>query len=628
MIVLPMRILLILLLLRAFFNPVFSQNNLHKVPPSAELASFQPQKDRIRLLVKFSHQFIRDIEGSRIYFRQGFQPASADLAFLSSFRYTQVIPYSADEKRQMREGAEMQPRGKNRFNAYNFRGMAYVEAANVPVFDELSRIKVRFEQLPFVEYAEIENEDPAPPPSQTPDFSNSQHYRSGYLGGNIIGINMEYAWAKGIKGRGVKIADIEWSYDFEHEDLRSDSFVRVIPSNDTVHKSHGSAVAGIMYARNNSFGMTGMVHEADAFYGISELPRGRPGGIVAGIDSLHEGDVFLYEMQVGGRDGRYVPADFNKAVWDLTKSATEAGIIIVAAAGNGNEYLDDPFYLEYNSRGDNGSIIVGAGTRTGRDRAGFSTHGSRVNLQGWGDWSVATCGYGQLFNGGPNALYTNQFSGTSSATPIVASAVVALQSYSKARYNYTLSPVEMRRLLIETGTPQGTGWSSNVPQPDIRAAMADLDKSINNLDLQAYPAEAGLVYGSGNYFAGNAVPVYARANDGWSFTGWSGDTVYLSNSTLDSALVEMPKMSVRLTANFTNRLKVFPNPAFNRVEVQSDSEIDHISLYAITGQLLTDISNTGLKRYGLMLTDVCAGVYFLSISSGGKTKIEKLVISK
>jgi subtilisin family serine protease len=440
------------------------------------ISGSETDNGKYRLLIKFCPEYVYDVVDGELFLSPMKTIKAWELVILSDHRYRQVMQYSEEERQQMRTGTYLLPRGKNSFNIYKFRGMVYLEGTENLSLKEINEIAAVFETLPFVEYTAIEPAIPPPPPTNTPDFSHLQDYRHGDIGNNIVGIDIDYAWSIGVKGEGIGIADIEWGFNFNHEDLQQDSFINLLPTTNPEYNEHGTAVAGVMYAIENDYGMTGMVHQADVFYGISELPFGRVYGIAIGIDSLNEGDVFLYEMQTGGQYGNYVPADFNMAVWDITLQASNAGIIVVAAAGNGAENLDNPFYDEYNARGDNGSIIVGAGTRVGRNKASFSTYGSRVNLQGWGDWSVATTGYGALYNGGPNATYTDGFSGTSAATPIVASAVVAVQSYAKSELGILLTPQEMRSLLIDTGTSQGEGWGEGnlVPQPNVREAIIEL----------------------------------------------------------------------------------------------------------------------------------------------------------
>ncbi|ERP39015.1 S8 family serine peptidase [Chitinivibrio alkaliphilus] len=496
--------------------------------------SLTPGVDAYRLLVKFSPDYVWDVDEDKIYFSRLRTISPEKNTFIDSFSYDQAVRYTPQEQEIMRRG-ETPPPAQNRVDLSFFRGMVYVREAEELTPEEVLDLAEEFEQLSFVEYTALEPVDPPPPPAiespqNIPDFTWRQFYRKYNHGNDTIGINIDYAWNRGIYGQGVRVADIEWGFDYDHVDLAADNFVELISTTDNSNDDHGTAVAGVMVAHDNGFGVTGMVHEVDTFYGISEIRHGRVTGITEGLRRLRAGDVFLYEMQTGGQGGEFVPADYNQAVWDITQEASDAGVIIVAAAGNGGENLDDPFYNSYNARGDNGAIIVGAGTIQGRNRAGFSTYGSRVNLQGWGDWSVMTTGYGALHNGGPHATYTGSFSGTSSATPIVASAVVAVQSFAKNELDLLLTPQEMRELLIETGTAQGSGWGAEniVPQPNVQAAIEWLENEHGTLPRYTLhaTAENGTVDmdpQKSRYDSGSVVTLTAEADEGYTFTEWTGD---------------------------------------------------------------------------------------------------------
>jgi hypothetical protein len=88
---------------------------------------------------------------------------------------------------------------------------------------------------------------------------------------------------------------------------------------------------------------------------------------------------------------------------------------------------------------------------------------------------VATTGYGDLHNGGPNALYTGGFNGTSSASPVVAGAAALLSSVIEARTGKAATPGQIRTLLKTTGTPQVTGGTTQAgnigPLPDVARAL-------------------------------------------------------------------------------------------------------------------------------------------------------------
>src|SRR5690606_1088882 len=167
----------------------------------------------------------------------------------------------------------------------------------------------------------------------------------------------------------------------------------------TVHSSmdagwteHGTATAGVVFAHKGDYGVSGMAHGANEFVLFPEYTEefgyDRIFAVSEAIANSATGDVILYEMQTGGASGEpedYVPAEYNQVIWNLTKAASDAGIVIVAAAGNGNQNLDHAMYADYMNRGDSGAIIVGAGSSTVQhDKLWFSTYGSRVNVQGWG----------------------------------------------------------------------------------------------------------------------------------------------------------------------------------------------------------------------------------------------------
>jgi hypothetical protein len=131
---------------------------------------------------------------------------------------------------------------------------------------------------------------------------------------------------------------------------------------------------------------------------------------------------------------------------------------------------------------DSGAIMVGAGTSDGRAPMCFTNFGSRVDLQGWGQ-NVATLG-NRIRNGtnimpgniqvngsDQNQWYTTIFSGTSSATPIVAGAAASLQGYRKAHSLSPFTSTSMRDFLKQTGVAQASDTRQIGPLPNLRAAI-------------------------------------------------------------------------------------------------------------------------------------------------------------
>jgi hypothetical protein len=111
-----------------------------------------------------------------------------------------------------------------------------------------------------------------------------------------------------------------------------------------------------------------------------------------------------------------------------------------------------------------------------RSRLDFSNYGRRVDCQGWGR-GVVTLGYGDLRNGTPQQQYTAQFSGTSSASPIVTAVCACVQGYVRSHGLQALDCATLRDWLRNTGSPQTDGPNGPATQrignrPDLRVLFA------------------------------------------------------------------------------------------------------------------------------------------------------------
>ena len=343
----------------------------------------------------------------------------------------------------------------------------------------------KLKELEEVIYAYQANTIPIPPPHDIGTITSNYEANQGYLETNP-GLNVRYAWDNNITGAGVRIRDVEYGLNINHEDL--DHQNASITPNNTINSGateayteHGTAVGGIVYANKGTYGISGIAHGADDYILFPEWTEetgyNRTLAVSNAIASSISGDIIIYEMQTGGQNGDFVPAEYSQSIWDLTKAATDAGIIIVAAAGNGNENLDDAFYDAYNARGDSGAIIVGAGSSTlSHSPLGFSTYGNRVNVHAWGQnvWSTGKYGGSILVDNDFNQSYYQSFSGTSSATAVMGGFTAVVQSYYLDQSGSYLTPSQMRNILIASGIPQGAGKNIG-PMPYMNAAMDEVD---------------------------------------------------------------------------------------------------------------------------------------------------------
>ena len=394
--------------------------------------------------------------------------------------------------------------------------------------DHLDELAPKIEELPFVASAYVK---PAPEPAAatavadpgvagieapaTADFTS----RQGYLGPATAGVDAVLAHTQaGGGGAGVSIIDVEGAWQLSHEDLLQNlsGVIAGTPTTDLGWRNHGTAVFGEFGGDRNGLGIVGIAPDAtisgaSIFGGV-----GSAGAIRHAADHLGAGDIILIELHRPGPrhnfaaradQAGYIAMEWWPDDFAAIRYAISRGVIVVEAAGNGAEDLNDALYdtpapgfpatwrNPFNvANPSSEAVVVGAGAPPpgthGRDhgpdrsRLDFSNHGRRVDAQGWGREVTTTGGRGgnpgDLQGGSDETLwYTDTFSGTSSASPIVVGALACIQGILAARGMAKLNPAQAISILRATGSPQVDAPGRPATQrignrPDIRAAITAL----------------------------------------------------------------------------------------------------------------------------------------------------------
>lgn len=143
-------------------------------------------------------------------------------------------------------------------------------------------------------------------------------------------ISAPSAWAAST-GSGVKVGVIDTGISLSHPDLKVWGGVNTINSAKSYDddNGHGSHVAGIIAATDNSIGVVGVAPNAQ-LYAIKVLSRNGTGwlsDIIEGLDWAVSNDIDVVNMSLGsGAD--------NQSFRDAVARTYSAGVTLVVAAGN------------------------------------------------------------------------------------------------------------------------------------------------------------------------------------------------------------------------------------------------------------------------------------------------------
>lgn len=251
---------------------------------------------------------------------------------------------------------------------------------------------------------------------------------------------------KETKGRGAKIAILDTGI-IPHPDLKPNikggiNFTTSNRDDYTDRQGHGTHVAGIIAAADNTIGVVGVAPEA-GLYAVKVLGDDGSGAfewIIDGIKWAVDHQMDVISMSLGSSFPP--PTD---ALHDAIKDAYAHNVTIVAAAGNdGDEYPDDD--IDWPGRYPE-TIAVGS-IKKDKTRSYFSSDGEELDVMAPGEEIQST-----FLNDSYQIL-----SGTSMATPFV-SGVLAL-IISKHRHtpdNKTPvdTPQRLREHLIRTADDAG-----------------------------------------------------------------------------------------------------------------------------------------------------------------------------
>lgn len=278
------------------------------------------------------------------------------------------------------------------------------------------------------------------------------------------------------KGTGVRVAIIDTGIDYTHPDLNDNymggyNFVNnnADPMDDN---GHGTHVAGIVAAEDNDFGVIGVAPEA-YLYGVKVLDRNGSGyfsDVIAGIDWSVQNGMQVISMSLGANTG----SDALKAACD---NAYNAGVLLVAAAGNDGNHLGTGDSVDYPARYESVIAVAATDSSSSNTRASWSSTGPAVELSAPGVIINST-----LFGG----AYGTK-SGTSMAAPHVSGTAALVFKSDETAWKlagYTngdgiWTNIEVRNVLDNTADNLGAPGRDNL----YGYGLVDADEAAPPIDI-------------------------------------------------------------------------------------------------------------------------------------------------
>lgn len=268
---------------------------------------------------------------------------------------------------------------------------------------------------------------------------------------NINKIDAELVWPTGNNANPIKIGIIDTGIDLTHQDLAAnikDGINTIWPAYNTSSpkddNGHGTHVAGIIAALNNSIGVVGAAPLAD-LYAIKTLDRRGSGflsDIIEGIDWAIANNIQIINMSLGTSSNI-------QSFHDAVIKAKSAGIVQVAAAGNSGGAVNFPAaYPE---------VIAVSATDSNNIIPSWSSRGPEIDLSAPGV---------SIFSTYKGNKYST-LSGTSMASPHIAgTAALILNTLITPAYdlneNLKWDPEEVQNKLQNTATDLGAAGFDNL----------------------------------------------------------------------------------------------------------------------------------------------------------------------
>ncbi|MGA1792327.1 MAG: S8 family peptidase [Thermoplasmatota archaeon] len=226
------------------------------------------------------------------------------------------------------------------------------------------------EEVPWAHLVDNEFEADKKPVKPTPDPTPQPSQSTPW---GVDRIDADLVWTS-FTGEGVKVAILDTGVDKDHPDLNIAGGVNFVPLGRKIDSrkydddnGHGTHVAGTIAAQDNSIGVVG-VAPGVSIYAVKVLDRSGSGSltwIINGLNWAIANDMDIISMSLSTD---YDYTNFRNAI----QAVYDAGIVIIAAAGNDGSQVDYPAAYS--------TVVAVSATDSSDNLPYWSNYGSQIEV--------------------------------------------------------------------------------------------------------------------------------------------------------------------------------------------------------------------------------------------------------
>lgn len=405
--------------------------------------------------------------------------------------------------------------------------------------------------------------------------------------------------AKKYQGNNVKIAILDTGIA-AHPDLKISGGVSYIEDEQDYedYHGHGTAMAGIIAAQDNQFGVVGIAPKADIFAVkvLDQKGHGTYSGMIQGIEWAIQNEMNIISISAGGMIN-------SQALHDQIKRASEKGILVISAAGNKGMGEETEVYPALYPE----TISVGAVDKD-HQRANFSSVGSELDLSAPGVDILSTSINGEY----------KKRSGTSLAVPHVAGAAAVIWSE-----NSGLASDDVRNTLLESATTLGEEQLFGKGLVNVAKAMKLDEEEDSPIDhLEADISSVSLYVEETFQLAVTAVMKDGTSIDITTEANYSIENEDIAKANANGNIIGLKSGNSTITVKYAGKVLEVPVQVKEKVSLTPKGSMETPEVGELVGRLLEvkgwyldpvgvsqvsvllDGTQVGTAQYGMIRPDI------------------------